>query len=569
MQTHNATKDSRIGFHEALWATRAGNVFTTHTPVEAGFDVFESELLAEYGTHYAKQLGVSSKELLQLGRRHQHDEAEPFNMAYLAIRGSALVNGVSQLHGEVSRKIFRDLYPRWPVNEVPITHVTNGVHVPSWDSPWADSIWTKAAGKERWLGHFTHLREAIETQSNEMLWKFCSGQRADLITYARQRFTRELSQRGADATTIKDAHYVLDPNVLTLGFARRFTAYKRPNLLLQNPQRMIRLLTHNERPVQLIIAGKAHPKDNAGKQLIQQWTQFIQHPEVKGRVVFLEDYDITLAQQLVQGVDIWLNTPRRPWEACGTSGMKVLVNGGLNISVLDGWWAEAYSADIGWALGDGKDHDHDDDSADAEQLYNLLENEIVPEFYTRDVNGIPLAWVTRMRISMATLAPQFSCNRMIHEYVENIYNEAAQHYAVRIKNHANVAKSLYQWEKNINRHWEEIHWGNNTVTLNETGFTYAVQLYLGDLSPDAVQVQLYAEKINQEFFNQKDSDETDQCIVMQQLDSITGAINGYFYSAEVKTSRAAKDFTPRIIPWHCEAYIPQEASQILWWDQQS
>ena len=552
---------SGLGFYESLWATRAGNVFTTHTPVEAGFDIFEPDLLAEYGTAYADQLHIPADEVLQLGRRYQNDNREPFNMAYLAIRGSALVNGVSELHGHVSRNIFRDLYPRWPVDEVPVSYVTNGIHVPSWDSPWADTIWTEAAGKGRWLGKISHLSEIIEKQTDAMLWNFCSNERQDLIQYARKRFARELSQRGADSSTIADAQYVLDPNVLTLGFARRFTPYKRPNLLLQDPERLIRLLTHSETPVQLIIAGKAHPKDEVGKQLVQQWTQFILRPEVKGRVVFLEDYDITLAQQLVQGVDVWINTPRRPWEACGTSGMKVLVNGGLNISVLDGWWAEAYSPEVGWMLGDAKNHQHDDDSADAEQLYTLLENEIVPEFYSRDAKGIPLSWVKRMRTSMAQLAPQFSCNRMVHEYVENVYRPSSEHYSARVNDHSKMASSLFNWEKNIQRHWEEIHWGNYKITRNENGFSYEIQIYLGDLLPDSVQVQLYAEKSIKDS-NRKGSN----CIVMQQKHSITGAINGYLYSVKVKTSRSANDFTPRVIPWHEEAFLPQELNKIFWWD---
>jgi starch phosphorylase len=242
--------------------------------------------------------------------------------------------------------------------------------------------------------------------------------------------------------------------------------------------------------------------------------------------------------------------------------MKVLANGGLNVSVLDGWWAEAYSPEVGWMLGGGKDHEYDDDQADAQQLYSVLENEIIPEFYLRDASGVPQQWVKRMRISMAHLAPQFSCNRMVHEYVENIYKTSSKHYADRVDNRSKIAISLFFWEKNIQRHWEEIHWGNYNITPNETGFSYAIQIYLGDLSPGAIQVQLYAEKLH------TDSDKKNAyCIIMQQQHSIPGAINGYLYSVEVKTSRSANDFTPRIIPWHKDAFLPQEVNQILWLDK--
>ncbi|ODS24499.1 alpha-glucan phosphorylase [Candidatus Endobugula sertula] len=572
-RTLDYMQKSGLDFYNAFWAIRAGNVFTTHTMVKAGFDVFEPELLEEYGVAYADTLGIPTEKILQLGRLHHKDSHEPFNMAYLAIRGSATVNGVSKLHGEVSRKIFSGLYPRWPSHEVPITYVTNGVHVPSWDSRWADDIWTQAAGKERWLGSLRYLSQAIEKQSNEQLWKFCSNERRDLVRYARKRFTLELGQRGADKTTINEALCVLDPNVLTLGFARRFTLYKRPNLLLQDAERLEKLLTHRERPVQLIIAGKAHPKDEQGKKLVQQWAQFIQRSAVKRRVVFLEDYDITLAQQLVQGVDIWINTPRRPWEACGTSGMKVLVNGGLNISVLDGWWAEAHNDHVGWAIGDGSNHSHYDDVDDAQQLYHLLEKEVIPEFYNRDVNGVPLHWVERMRVSMASLAPQFSCNRMVQEYVDNLYQPAAEHYQRRTKDNAKIAKLLAIWSNKIQTHWQEIHWGNVEVAETETGFVYKLQLYLGDLSPDLVQVQLYAETDKEENHQQKSNgyingESGPHGITMDKTHTIAGATNGYIYSANVNTTRPYTDFTARVIPWHPDAYLPQEANQILWWDNE-
>ena len=322
--------------------------------------------------------------------------------------------------------MFSGLYPHWPLAEVPVSYVTNGVHVPSWDSPWADRLWTEACGKQRWLGNTEDLHKSIQSLEDDTLWKLRASERQDLVYYARERLALQLGQAGADPEQVDSAQQVLDPNALTLGFARRFANYKRPNLLLHDHQRLTRLLTDSARPLQLIIAGKAHPDDIEGQHMIREWVDFVHQPANRGHAVFLEDYDIALAQQLVQGIDVWINTPRRPWEACGTSGMKVLANGGLNLSELDGWWAEACSCDVGWSLGDGREHDTDPawDAMEAEQLYQQLENEIIPLFYRRDTQGLPREWLTRIRSSMVKLAPQFSSNRMLQQYVEQLYTPA-------------------------------------------------------------------------------------------------------------------------------------------------
>ena len=306
-------------------------------------------------------------------------------MAYLAIRGSGAVNGVSRLHGKVSRHLFLPLFPRWPEDEVPIGHVTNGVHTPTWDSAPADDLWTETCGKDRWLGTTETLEQDIRRVSDTKLWQFRTSASKSLVEYARERLSRDLAAAGASSEDVEAAKHLFDPNTLTLGFARRFATYKRPNLLLHDPQRLLRLLTNQQRPVQLIIAGKAHPADQAGQALIREWMHFIRRPETRPHAIFLSDYDMLLTEHLVQGVDVWINTPRRPWEACGTSGMKVLVNGGINLSELDGWWAEAYTPEVGWALGDGQEHGEDPawDAAEAEALYDLLEREVIPEFYTR------------------------------------------------------------------------------------------------------------------------------------------------------------------------------------------
>ncbi len=349
-------------FEIALAVTRAGNLFTTHTAVAAGFDRFTPALIEQYLGGYAeKKLGITLHDLLALGRQNPSDSSESFNMAYLAIRGSGAVNGVSRLHGKVSRQLFQPLFPHWPEDEVPVGHITNGVHMPTWDSAAADDLWTKACGKSRWLGPTENLEPDIRRLSDSALWQFHTAGSKSLVQFARARLSGQLAASGASQLAIEEAKHLFDPNALTLGFARRFATYKRPNLLLHDRERLLRLLSNSQRPVQLIIAGKAHPADEAGQALIQEWIQFIRQPETRQHVIFLSDYDMHLTEQLVQGVDVWINTPRRPWEACGTSGMKALVNGGINLSELDGWWAEAYTPEVGWALGDGLEHGDDPD----------------------------------------------------------------------------------------------------------------------------------------------------------------------------------------------------------------
>ncbi len=378
-------EDSGQPFAVALNVTRAGNLFTTHTPVPAGFDSFPPAMIERYFKHYAERaLNIQIADLIALGRKNAADSAEPFNMAYLAIRGSGAVNAVSQLHGEVSRGLFESLFPRWPHAEIPIGYVTNGVHTPTWDSLEADRIWTEACGPDRWRGTMESTGDALRKLPTAELWKARCANRAELVNSVRRRLVRDFAARGiVHQTWVED---IFDANCLTIGFARRFATYKRPNLLLHDPDRLTKILTDHRHPVQLVVAGKAHPQDVQGQAMIKDWMLFVQRPAVRPHVVFLADYDMTLAEHLVQGVDLWINTPRRPWEACGTSGMKVLVNGGLNLSELDGWWAEAYSPEVGWALGDGQDHGEDPawDAFEAEQLYALLETQVIPCFYDRD-----------------------------------------------------------------------------------------------------------------------------------------------------------------------------------------
>jgi starch phosphorylase len=550
-------RQSGLPFHTALRATRAGNLFTTHTPVEAAFDRFSPELIRPFAAAFADSIQVPLDDLLALGRKDANNGNEPFNMAFLAMRGSGTVNGVSLLHGSVSREIFQPLFPRWPRLEVPIGHVTNGVHMASWDSQEADELWTRACGKSRWRGDLDTMRSSIERLSDEDLWLFRTAQRLQLIRYARRRLVRQMQERGAEPDHIQQAAHVLDPNSLTLGFARRFTEYKRPTLLLHDPNRLANIMCRKDRPVQLIVAGKAHPQDEDGKRLVYAMTRFAARLDVWDRVVFLEDYDMALAQYLVAGIDVWVNSPRRPWEACGTSGMKVLVNGGLNCSELDGWWAEAYAPDVGWALGDGREHHEPEyDAMEATSFYEILEQQIIPEFYERDHTGIPHAWVSRIRTSMSRLTPQFSSNRMVREYVEKLYCPALASLSRRLGERGKLAAELEQWDTRLRAGWQGLRFGNVQVTRVEPHWYFEVQVYFGDVQPDCVRVELYADPLNEQ--------EQPTRILMRRQAAIPGAVNGFFFLGDCPADRPADHFTPRIVPFHPEATVPLEEPLILW-----
>jgi len=545
-------------FNVAFAAARAGNVFTTHTPVSAGFDRFSPTLAGQYLREYADKLGLGMEGLLPLGRRDPNNTAEPLNMAYLAIRGSGAVNGVSRLHGEVSRRIFQPLFPRWPRPEVPVSHVTNGIHTPSWDSAAADALWSDACGKKRWLGTMRTIEDDLKQVSDETLWEFRAKGRQKLIRDVRKRLVRQLEATGITDERIREASQALRPEAITIGFARRFASYKRPNLLLYDKGRLMRLLNNRDRPVQFIIAGKAHPLDEEGKALVKVWSRFIRTSGASDRVIFLADYDMVLAEQLVQGVDLWVNTPRRPWEACGTSGMKILVNGGLNLSELDGWWAEAYCPEAGWALGDGQEHGEDPawDAHEADQLYRLLEEEVIPCFYDRDENGIPRSWVARMRNSMAELTPRFSSNRMLREYVDRFYLPASRAYRKRTANRTRKAVRLCEWQESLKNNWHKLFFG--TLKVDETDDTYhfTLPVYLKDLDASAVIVQLYADAYDQ------------GGIEIHSMDcgqNLPGTENAYVYTVSIPVRRPIGDYTPRIIPFLEEAAVPLEAQHILWY----
>lgn len=558
---------TRQPFEVALAATRAGNVFTTHTAVSAGFDRFAPALIEQYlGVYTRNKLGIAVDDLLALGRANPQDQTEAFNMAFLAIRGSGAVNGVSRLHGRVSRHLFEPLFPRWPHNEVPIGHITNGVHMPTWDSAAADTLWTEACTKERWRDTTLPLTGHMCCVSDAKLWKFRAARCQSLIDYTRARLSRQLATAGSPPEELSTIATLLNPGILTLGFARRFAAYKRNNLLLQDPARLLRILTNPDRPVQLIIAGKAHPQDLQGQALIREWIQFIQKTDAHSHVVFLSDYDMHLGEQLVQGVDVWINTPRRPWEACGTSGMKVLVNGGINLSELDGWWAEAYSPELGWALGDGQEHGDDPvwDNVEANALYTLLEQEVIPEFYQRNEQGIPLQWVKRMRESIAQLTPQFSVNRAVIEYTEQLYLPAAAAFQARGARKGALAKKIVGWQQQLKAHWGSLSFGKVHIETHDNQHHFEVPIYLNGMNPDAVRVELYADAL-------EDSTERLAVIIYAMQSSAstskssTAKINdAIIYRGSVEASRPAEDFTPRVVAYFDGISIPLEAAYIHW-----
>src|SRR5579863_5556033 len=557
-RAHEYMEETGRPFHEALAITRAGNIFTTHTAVDAGFDRFSPELIQQYLSGYAQNvLGISVHELLSLGRKNPNDSSEPFNMAYLGIHGSGSVNGVSRLHGQVSRGLFQQLFPRFPENEVPVGYVTNGIHVPTWDGADADCLWTELCGKERWRGDLNSLAPAVRRADDQQIWKTRCSQRAALVEYARQRLSRQQAGYGASLLQVQQAEAVLNPQTLTLGFARRFATYKRPTLLLHDRDRLARILTKPQRPVQLVLAGKAHPADQPGQALIREWTHFIGRPEVRPHVVFLSDYDMQLTERMVEGVDVWINTPKRPWEASGTSGMKVLVNGGLNLSELDGWWAEAYSAQLGWALGDGREHGEDPawDAAEAGTLYSLLEQEVIPQFYNRDRNDVPAAWVARMRESMAQLTPQYSSGRTVREYTELHYVPAAQRYLKRAAEQGAVGKRIAAWQLDLERHWDSVRFGAVKIETVTGQHRFEISVNLGGLAADQVRVEIYAEA------SAGGVAERHRAVSVRHL---ADSVSSHVFAAAVPAGRPAADYTARVLPFFDGVSVPLECNRILW-----
>jgi len=507
-RSRRCMESNNVPFEVALEATRAGNLFTTHTPVPAGIDLFSSELMDKYFSDYYPTLGISREDLLALGRENPGDEAEPFSMAVLAFRTGAWSNGVSKLHGEVSRKMWQPLWPGVPEREVPISHVTNGIHPRSWISADLAELLDRYLGR-RWVEDPADqtVWERIDRIPPEELWRTHERRRERLVAFARRRLRQQLVRKQATMAEIERAGEVLNPSTLTIGFARRFATYKRADLLLHNPERLARILSNKERPVQIIFSGKAHPKDTPGKELIRQLVQLIKHEEFRRNIVFIEDYDMAVCRYLVQGVDLWLNTPRRLYEASGTSGMKASFNGALNMSILDGWWDEAYQPGIGWAFGKGEEYEYDDIQqqyeVEANVLYNLIEEEVAPLFYYRGEGGMPRQWIQYMKASMRAICPAFNTIRMMHEYATRFYQPATARYQLLIEDGAQRAREIVEWKTNLREEWPQIRIEHACANMSgemKVGAPLEVQadVYLGAISPESVDVQAYVARLDKD-----------------------------------------------------------------------
>ncbi|MFN0095145.1 MAG: alpha-glucan family phosphorylase [Dehalococcoidia bacterium] len=489
-------EEKGLSFDEARIPVSAATVFTTHTAVAAGIDIFPAEMVRRYLGGYVHSFGLDDRTFLGLGRVNPEDEAEPFSMAILGLRLSGERNGVSQLHGAVSRGLWAGAWPALPVELVPIGAITNGVHLPSWVEHDLGELYDRTVGPQ-WRADpvsgtdWSHLRDVPD----EEVWAIRERSRARLVVRARTQHREAAARKGSALHGLQGEP--LDPRTLTIGFARRFAAYKRATLLFRDPARLARILNHPERPVQFIFAGKAHPNDEAGKRMIQEVVAHSKDPALRDRLVVLERYDVDLARTLVQGCDVWLNTPLRPLEASGTSGMKAVANGGLHMSVLDGWWAEAYRPGMGWAIGrDQLDDDPEtQDAFDSASLYDLLEHEIAPLFYDRDADGIPRDWLRRVKASVVAFAPQFSTHRMVSDYVAHAYSPAARSWHHLLHGGENPpARDLNRWVHRVRQDWGNVHVltveDDHAEAASGRPVTIHVRGHWGGLADDDVRVDV-------------------------------------------------------------------------------
>jgi starch phosphorylase len=495
----NLIQEKNFDFGTASEAIKAGTCFTTHTPVPAGNDAFPPHLVDEYFSDYMKGLKLDRRSFLALGRENPDNDSENFSMTVLALRTANISNGVSKLHGEVSRKMWHNLYQGIPEAEVPIISITNGVHTPTWVSPEVGALYDRYLGAS-WQEKPLDLDVWKRTDHipDAELWRTHERCRERLVALARIRVGKSLARLGASQTEVSGAEEILDPDALTIGFARRFATYKRGTLIFRNLDRLKAILDNKDRPVQFIFSGKAHPKDQGGKDLIAQISQYARRADLHRRIVFLEDYDMNVARHLIQGVDVWLNNPRRPLEASGTSGMKVCVNGGINLSILDGWWDEGYLGDNGWRIGSGEENldPNYQDEIESRALYDLLEREIVPEFYTRGPDGLPRAWLRRMKRSISTNVSVFNTNRMVREYAETCYLPSHRREARLAASDFALAKELTVWRRKVLSTWNQVHVETVEVPPHDTlhvgdELSIKAKIPLGALTPEDVQVQLY------------------------------------------------------------------------------
>jgi len=553
-------------FADAKTLVAASNVFTTHTPVPAGIDVFPPDLIDRYFAPCYTQLGLSRDQFMAPGRQNPADPNEPLSMAVLAIRLSGATNGVSALHARVSQRMWSGLWPDVPVDDLPITSITNGVHVRGWLSQDMAGLFDAYLGP-RWVSHPADqsVWERLEQIPDAELWRTHERRRERLAGFARRRLRTQLEQRGAPPAERAQAEEVLDPKALTIGFARRFATYKRATLLFTDPGRLSRILSDRDRPVQIIFAGKAHPADNDGKDFIRQVVHFARQPEFRQRIVFLEDYDIKVGRYLYQGVDVWLNTPRRPLEASGTSGMKATANGAINISILDGWWDEAYDGTNGWAIGRGEEYQDTayQDQIESQALYQILESEVVPMFYARGRDGLPREWIRRMKHAMQTICPVFSAYRMVREYTERLYIPAGLQWERLGADGLARARALAQWQERVRGAWKDVAVRAvraDTVTPLPAGDVRPVEadVALGVLHPEDVSVSMYSGPISGQW------DITSPRISEMK---VAGSVREGVYSFQGMLSgqdAGRHGFRIRVLPAHEDLINPLSLNCIAW-----
>jgi starch phosphorylase len=563
MERYNLT------FPEAAAITSSSNVFTTHTPVPAGNDYFAPELIEKYFEPYWKKLRLSKKDFMALGRFDAENASEHFCMTILALRMSAYANGVSQLHGDVARGMWVDVYPQVLQDEVPITAITNGVHAFSWVSQDMSQLYDRYLGP-RWREDPTDrdVWQRAKEIPNEELWRTHERRRERLVAFARRRLVAQLTQRGSSPVEIEDAREALDPDILTIGFARRFATYKRATLILQDPERLMEILC-SDRPVQFIFAGKAHPHDNEGKEFIRQIIHFVYGADCRSRIVFLEDYDMVIARYLVQGVDVWLNTPRRPMEASGTSGMKVAMNGGLNLSILDGWWAEAYNPGVGWAIGMGEEYEDTDqqDYIESNALYDLLEKDIVPTFYDRGSDGLPRRWIAKMQATLSQLGPAYNMARTVQDYTRQSYYPALDMARRLAENDYDRGRRYANWYLNLRENWTKVKVGAITSSFASEvhvgdSLHLQAEVFVDDIPLDAVAVQLFEGMLNE----QGEIDEGFSYDMRHVGASERGPGWHLFEADFVNSTTGRHGYTVRVVPNHPDVQNTMRMGMVAWAD---
>jgi len=558
-------QEDGLSFEAAKQMVMSSSMFTTHTPVPAGFDLFPPDMVMYYLGEYAHIFGLSRDEFLALGRENTGDLSAPLNMAILAIRMSSSINGVAQLHGVVSRDMFQHLWSGVPTDEVPIFAVTNGVHAQSCVAKETQELYSRYLGEDWAMSGSNNeaLWKRIDMIPDEELWRNHEQRRQELVMFAREWLVKCASERGASQGELKAASEALNPSVLTIGFARRFATYKRATLFLRDVDRIKRIMHNADRPVQFVIAGKAHPKDIPGKELIRRIVHFIHEENMQDTLVFLPNYDIEMSRLMVSGCDVWMNTPRRPREASGTSGMKAAMNGLPNLSILDGWWDEADYVRTGWAIGHGEMYDDPDyqDEVEANDLYDLLEQEVIPLFYDRD-NGVPRGWVAKMKDAIRLNCPFFNTARMVKDYARKAYFPVSDRYHAMAANHYQPAKDLAQWKHQIADRWydiklEHIDIPSQTDVQVLQEIPVKVWINLASLSPDDIQVELYQGAIS-------DSgtiiDGSPIAMTYQGQDGY----NAVYSTTFAYSSSGFRGLSLRVLPKHPLLSHPYEPGLILW-----